>query len=363
MLTCDTSGLRSIVSKLFFRNFGDVDDSDARRGFQEFRNVAGIIASSPAGPILGHLLKGFEMALDAQAHCFLLMDDDDYLGFVLLGDHFYVHNGTGWVEPMGATDLRAELQTIATHETTLGAIVEALAVTKDYKGAYINVEAHEIAEPCDLLTTLSYVDESQSDMVKELGRLIKALRYKGGFLEVGPRTVVWALSMLGEDRDASLEGRNLFIPLSDWKDCGSREFQVFAAFGPRAFHFLNRRGTRFPIPKTKDDLDLFASKSGEPPSPTYPHILVYPCVVTEAVNKWRELEKTATLILDVDERAGGSRAMRWSGESLDLIWSKLKELASNGVFSKSEKKEEKKEPRGTKRAVPDDFDVDAILGI
>jgi hypothetical protein len=362
MLVADTAGLRSLTSKLFFRNFGATTDSDAREGFQNFRNNAGIIATSPIGAVIGHILKGFEMALDGQAHCFLMFDDEEYLGFCLLGDHFYVHNGTAWMMPVSAEDLRGELHNIATHESNLVAIVEVLSQTRDLRGDAIMVEKEEIDTPVGLLDTLAVVDESQGEQVKQLGKLIQNLHFKGGFFELGPQSIVWALEKLSNDRDSSLADRNLYIPLSDWQDCDTREFQVFAAFGPRAFHFLNRRGTRVPVPKSDEDVDIMASMSGEPPKMTFPYMLAYPCTVAEAVKKWEMLKETGTLILDFEERAQGSRALRWNGQSRDLIWAKLKELAYNHVFdSKAKEGKGKGVIRGTKRKVPEDFDLDAVL--
>jgi hypothetical protein len=355
MLNCDTRGLRDLVGRIFFRNFGKTSDSDARRGFQEFRDNAGIIASSSMGPTLAHILKGFELALEAQAHAFLIFDNSDYLGFALLGDHYWVHNGQQWVEPLKADQLRDELRELQTHETTLGGIAVLLSEMRDIGGEKMVVDAEEISTPRGLLDQLAEVDENQGDKVKELGKLIQGLKFKGAFKEIAPQSVVWALSMLTDQRTSPLD-LNLYIPLSDWADCASREFQVFAAFGPRAFHLQNKRGQKFAVPRRVEDVDPLGVVEKNPPVRVYPKILVYPCPISEAVRKWRTFLEDGIICMDFDERARGSRAIPWEGRNRDLVWEKVKEIGRGGYIHEKAERVAVDTSKGKKRALPADFD-------
>lgn len=364
-IVCDTRGLRVLASKLFFRNFGKATDSDARAGFQEFRVNAGLIASSSVGPILAHILKGFELALDAQAHAFLIFDNSDYLGFALLGDHYYVHNGMNWVEPLEASILKDEMKELQTHNITLGGIVVALGLMKDHDGHLIEVEQVEIETPKGLLTVLATVDESQGDSVKDLGRLIQGLKFKGAFKEVSPRNVVWALDQLTFDSDSDLGDMNLYIPLSNWAECGSRVFQVFATFGPRAFHLFNKRGQTFAVPRLENDADPLSTVTGNPPVREYPRILLYPCTVHEAVSKWNTFISNGLVCMDFDERAKGSRAISWESANRDMVWGKMKEIGRGG-FIQDRVEAVVPKNNGKKRSRPTDFDdgeFDSILGL
>jgi hypothetical protein len=355
MITCDTRGLRDLVGRLFFRNFGSTSDSDARRGFQEFRDAAGIIASSSMGPTIAHILKGFELALEAQAHAFLIFDNSDYLGFVLLGDHYWVHNGQKWVEPLEASVLKEELRDLSTHETTLQSIADLLGQMKNISGDPIHVDVEELETPLGMLSSLAEVDEDQGDKVKELGKLIQGLKFKGGFKELSPQNVVWALSALTTDRDSYLGDMNLYIPLSNWAECSSREFQVFSAFGPRAFHLQNKRGQRISVPRREEDIDPLGAVSGNPPVPVYPKFLIYPCIIAEAVKKWRIFMEQGLIVMDFDERAKGSRAISWEGRNRALVWDKLKEIG-RGEYIHERAGPVVAEGKGKKRARPADFD-------
>jgi hypothetical protein len=364
MITCDTRGLRDIVGRLFFRNFGTSVDSDARRGFQEFRENAGIIASSSMGPIIGHILKSFELALEAQAHAYLIFDNSDYLGCVILGDHYWVHNGQQWVEPMTAEHLKDELRELQTHETTLGGIAVLLSEMRDIGGDTLHVDAGDISTSKGLLDILAEVDEDQGDKVKALGKLIQGLKFKGGFKEISPQNVSWALSHLTTERDSPLDEVNLYIPLSGWAECASREYQVFAAFGPRAFHLQNKRGLRFGVPRRMEDADPLGAMEGNPPVRVHPRILIYPCPIVEAVKKWKTFLEDGILCMDFDERARGSRAISWEGRNRDIVWEKVKEIGRGDFIH--ERVRPVASSIGKKRALPVDFDegeFEEILGL
>lgn len=365
MITCDTRGLRDLVGRLFFRNFGNVHDSDARRGFQEFRDNAGIIASSSMGPILAHILKGFELCLEAQAHAFLIFDNSDYLGFALLGDHYWVHNGQNWVEPLDAEQLRAELRDLQTHDVTLGGVAVLMSEMKDVGGDLMHVEKEDILTPKTLLDHLAEVDEDQGDKVKELGKLIQGLKFKGGFKEISPQNVCWAFDNLTINRDVPLNDLNLYIPLSNWAECSSREFQTFAAFGPRAFHLQNKRGQKFAVPRRAEDADPLGAMKGNPPVRVYPRILVYPCPIFEAVKKWKTFLEDGLVVMDLDERAKGSRAISWEGRNRDTVWEKVKEIG-RGDYIHERSGSAGAVDKGKKRVRPSDFDdgeFENILGL
>lgn len=355
MISCDTRGLRILVGDLFFRNFGDHTDSDARKGFNEFRDSAGIIANSAMGPIIAHILKGFELALDAQAHAFLIFDDSTYLGFALLGNHYWVHTGKEWIVPLEADVLRAELRELQTHETMLEGIVELLLQMVDISGDGMVVELEDIKTPKGLLDTLAEVDEDQGDKVKMLGSLLGGLKFKGGFKEISPENVVWALSSLTDNRHSDLGDLNLYIPLSGWSECASREYQVFAAFGPRAFHLQNKRGQKVVVPRRDGDVDPLGAVSGNPPVPIYPRFLVYPCIISEAVKKWKTFLTDGLICMDFDERARGSRAISWEGRNRAMVWDKIKEIG-RGDYIHEPVGPGQSSGNGKKRARPSDFD-------
>jgi hypothetical protein len=164
---------------------------------------------------------------------------------------------------------------------------------------------------------------------------------------------------------SSLGDLNLYIPLSDWSRCSSREYQVFAAFGPRAFHLQNKRGQKFAVPRLETDVDPLGALSGDPPRPVYPKILIYPCPIQEAVRKWEIFLSDGIVCFDFDERAKGSRAIVWESGNRNLVWDRIKMIGKGG-FIKERVGGAPSKAIGKKRERPADFDdgeFDEILNL
>jgi len=341
MLSGDTAGLRELVSRLFFRNLGEIG-KDNRESFKEFRAGIGSLPTTFAGVILSHVMKGIDLALQTQTQLYLVIEEGTYHGFCLLGSLFSVFAHGSWHRPLEAEGLRTELNSIRSHKSSLVAIREVFGRCHDVNKDVILVENDELETSSDLADLLSRVSlkESEEDVVDELRVLLRSLSFSTRFRTFKPEHIAESIRMLTSTYDDPFPGEIPVFISSDWSKMGSKEYKVFASFGPRSFSFRNSVGTEISIPK-KDEEDPMKRRN-EADKLVYPRILVGEKPISVCISEWASLKSRGMIRMDVQERAGGARNHVFSDKSKEVIWNALKEAKTDGYLGTGKVEEARK---------------------
>jgi hypothetical protein len=322
LLSGDTAGFRELVAKLFYRNLGELG-KDNRQAFKDFRAGVGSFPTTEQGVILCHVLKGIDLALQTQTHLFLLIEQETYHGFCLLGEKFAVFAHGTWERPGTPEELRDELKSIRSHSASLEKVAELLGQVLDRNGDTIVVDSEGIDSTVKLADVLAKVDiDEKEEEVKELVKALQTLSFPTTFRTYKPEYICQALDILA--------GRALFpedVPIylgTDWSKMDTVEYKAFAMFGPRGFSFRNSTGIEIKVPG-QGDSDPFKQKE-ENGKWTYPRLILGEKSIPACIAEWNTFVARGCIKMDVTERAGGSRNRVFTDKSRDVIWDHLKLL-------------------------------------
>jgi len=284
-----------------------------------------------------HILMGCQLAIDAQAILFLVFADGIYRGFCLLGEHFQVfHNGT-WYSPLQATALRDELNEIRTKKQSLQVLAAKLGQCEDHGGDVLQVDEARLSDMQYLAYCLAQVkiEDDQKDLEQDISSLLGSILHVSEYRTFKPSLIADALESLSKP-DKDISSVPFYIPTTSWTGIDSREYQVFAAFGPKSFSFRTTKGTEFRIPAKSTDTDALRGDKKTKEDGVFNKILVYEKTVREAIRDWQEVKKHCSIRMDVGERAQGQRAHLFVNEQKDIIWNRLKDLAASGHLVQGE---------------------------
>lgn len=325
LLQHDLPGTREIIGRLMFRCLG-VDGSSPRAAYTEIRNKMGSVLNTDAGLILGHILKGIDLALDCQAQLYLLFDKEEYLGFTLLGSEFGVFIHGKWYMARSSDDLRVDLREIATSEQALELLADKLSGLSIGMDGLDGITAADLGTSYDILQALGKVSISDNEegkiVEKEIYSLVGKCNLSGSYQPITPDTVTDAIEALTVRRDEPFlkEDYPIYIPPSGWSDLVTKEFAIFASFGPRSFSFRNTKGDEFSVPDPTSTTCKWAEKEGKR---ELHGVNVYVKAVRECVKDWNTFVETGKFRSDFHERAGGVRGHRWFTDKKMQLWNCL----------------------------------------
>jgi hypothetical protein len=320
-LAADLSAVRDIVVRYFARNL-PLYKEDTKQGIRRFRSdIAGFLFE-PLGLIVQHILKGIELALESQTQLFLVLDNDKYLGFVLLGGCWSFFDGEKWVDPAKAEDLRNTVQTWVTHDITLDNIAGELNRCKSILGREPVLTAGDINTSMKLARAIGgsvLSDEVGKEVEKSILDMIPHLTFPTKFKGFGKETVQWALEMLTTNASERLsDDLNVYIPRSNLALLAKREMLVFSAFGPLGPNFYSTSGTEYPVfPIGQTDTFLDTDDKGKPKNPS---VVIGVAPPSRCVASWESVEKRRKVRFEPNERSKESRCHVFKGKAREDMW-------------------------------------------
>lgn len=344
MNTADTKFLRQSICNLFLRNLGD-EKTPPPVAFKELCTVIGPFGNTEAGKVMAHVLAGIQMALDGQCLVYLIFNDSIYRGFCLLGEKFSVYIHGSWHVPLGPKSLRASLSLVQSRKSGLDELHALLLKCKDSGGDSLLVERDQLDDMAYLADCLAKVDTDADDCPEDkIAEAIAACSLPSDYLTFRAENIVKALdSLLDPASPALYDKRPFYIPLKSWSALATREYKIFACFGPRSFTLRNQKGDEFRIPTKVTDVDVLADSKEK--GAEKKKILIGESPIGECLSKWKEFLAKGSIRMDLVERAGDQRLHLFSGKQKDDIWDCLKKHASKGHITVASEKE-----TGTKRS-------------
>lgn len=319
MLSHDTKYIRNMITSVFFRNLGDSQTSP-KQAYLKLKEKMGTATTTPQGDILSHVLKGIELALECQSQLFLLLDGQNYFGFTILGEEFTVFAHGSWHEPLPSDKLRAELDTLLTHDQVLERLVTAISRC-NFRGEEKMVSKASIEKPGDLLDVLAEIDTKASEdtQVELVTELLKSLTFAGTYRRINAENIEWAIRAIVEDDVTALEKEKIYIPYKDWAGVEEMAFQVLACFGTQSFSFFEPRGDDVRIPRDSGDSPYYeVDENGKVAKDK--RLVVYEKNLRQCVKDWEWFIENGKIRMALKERAAGSRGVMFTGDGLVRVW-------------------------------------------
>jgi len=352
----DTSFIRDVVGRLFFRNLGS-NTTSPKDTWKYFRMDISTFSQTDSGMITSHILAGCDMALNGQARLFLVFDVETYKGFCLLGAQFDVYIGNVCVHPLSATDLRTELSKVITRE---GSATQLASLLNKYTPMGDEPSANNILTSsrylAHYLEMVNDVEDKDDEDMEAMRRLVGKLAFQRHFQTFSPRNITAAIQSILEPE--SSEEVPFFISLKDWSNIDNSVYQALARFGPNSFSFISSKGTEIQIPESiaKDQHVVFS------PPEVKGRILVYEKPLKLCIQDFDKVLRKGAVMQDEGERAAGQRAYTFWGKERSQLAEGL--LLFRGIpgFCVAEGPEEKGKKRKEKaEAIPKEVDLDDIF--
>lgn len=325
MLQYDLPGTRDLIGRLIFRNLGN-HEKTSREAYTALRSSLGSTMNTPQGLILGHVLKGIDLALDAQAQLYLLFDQKLYLGFCLLGEEFRVWAHGGWKDARTKEQLRDDLREVTTSDQ---AIDELLALLKgmnvSIETAFLdNLKREDIMIGGKLLAALGGLEEAEKvedDVRAKIVSLIGRCNLPAKYRSITANNLSWAIEELTLRLDEPIsDEESIYVPSTDWEQSNSKVYKVLASFGPRSFSMRNSIGEEITLMNQKDSniksykFIQMLTKEKE----AFPFI-VYTKAIRECVKDWKQVVRNGKVKMDFIERAGGIRGSKFFSDEKGKI--------------------------------------------
>jgi hypothetical protein len=347
MLIYDLPGTRDIISRYLFRCLG-TSSITCRDAYKALRNCLGSTLNTPQGLILGHVLKGVELSLDAQAQLYLLFDEKLYLGFCLLGSEFRVWAHGGWRDARSKDDLRFDLAEVTTPTQSLKELLDLLkASASKIETAFVErLTVKDINSGSKLLRVLGELEEAEEFSVEDDQRIVSLIgrcNLPSQYRSITLSNIHWALDQLTNQKDAPFDDDEpIYIPPTGWSDFNDKVYRVLAAFGPRSFSLRNATGDEITLLSQKDPAikKYRFIQIDEKEREMYPFI-VYSKTVKEAFKDWKTVVATGKVKMDFTERAGGVRGYKFFGKDKGTILKVLADAIDTGKLVNKQVEEKK----------------------
>jgi len=370
------TAVHSVIKRYFLSSLGQ-DITECTDRIRLIRRASSSWAMSPGGLELQHLAAGIQLAIETGARLFIIQEDENYLGYALLGYGFKVVAADGLVEAISAERLKEE---IGKMESKSKLTAELVDVVMDLAKACEDISDAEVekipsVEVCakSLRPLRTWIQKNYEilDETDESRKVIIDLMRKcyqsQPFLRVNENTICTALSQIINGHP--IEPLSPFFVtdqvFTDWSDV----HDVMAQFGSTAFSFIHAGGTDYPIPRKgeKDIADEMVSvpagKGKVRSAKAMSSIFTALKPMRSCVGDFQKMMKDRKVSMRV-ERAGAQRNIRFDGEKRDKIWEALcsgfqqwddRSAVNRSVGDGKGKAKDVEFHKGPKRALPDDF--------
>jgi len=332
----DATFVNGMILRRFYQLLGNTHEK-CQKNYLDIRHGVNSLASTPRGMEITHILLGVDLALETQSRCFLIIDNNKYLGFALLGARYAIFSNTKWFAPANEETLSLALNRMDPHESAVDDIIQKLEKLREldqYTGMTARTMFTEPETLADELAKLKLPDVGDED-IRDLDRLVKNLNYMGtGYLSQNPQMISDMLATLSSTKDIALTRPTYFPSIK--APFTSRNFKVLSRFGPEAPSFWNDRGTEIlckPVDKSVvstggkrkiGETDIFGNMPQK--------LLITPKPLLIAVRDLDRVIDSGKVKMDIKERAGRYRNISLENEETrKSVWKGLVDLCAGGT--------------------------------
>jgi hypothetical protein len=323
----DFHTIRETLINHFFRLFGD-DFESCKANISGFKRGLNNLGNTEAGMELSHVMKGIQLALSTQTRLYLIFDPH-YSGFVLLGAHFSVWDGSMWIDPVSPEAVKEQLDRLDTHRNAVIEICQMLSRV-DMKGSSnlkVDVLPDTIQHASDLLREMNLRDFTDYDDSAEFDKSLQALIWKTPYLQIGPDTLISLLIAVETGTMPAYKEEAIYIP-SCRAPVSDPLFLCLARFGPDAPSLWHTRGEIISV------LPEASRKGKEKEAVELPAVpkefIIIPKPLLTAYSDWLRILKEQAVSFNFKERAREYRAHVIRDDGMrKRLWEGLQECMSS----------------------------------
>jgi hypothetical protein len=350
--------IQEIMVNSFFRLFGK-DSESCKSEISKMSRGFNSLCNTEAGTVIGHIFKGIALALQTQTRLFVLFENG-YKGFVLLGGHFSIYDGSKWVGPVSNDLLKIEFGKMDTHMINISFIAETLSKLKIGDGNPSPVSASALDSSAAVIAEMSIRDFGDFENADEFDQALRGLIWAKPYTQLSPGSFLQFLDMLLLSSDPPPVDMPMYIP-SYKSPVKSKVFKCLATFGPDAPSLWNsRKGadviSALPAKPRKGDKESSEKEKVSPPK----EIIILPKPLFQAVADWEKIIEKGSVSFNFKERAREYRAHVVRDDDMrGKLWEKLGEGLANMEKAKVGEPEKKKQKTSEKTVAT----ADALLDL
>jgi hypothetical protein len=268
-----------------------------------------------------------------------LIFDTEYRGFVLLGAHFSVFDGSSWVSPVEAEKVKVELRKLDTHGAAIESLRVALSALKmapDNDPQEVTVDQLSSSQKImDQMKARVIPDESVADIDRSLHGLIWGKPY----VQLNPDNFLRFLDNAFAETEVLVpDDQPVYIP-SCRAPLDSNFFRHLGAFGPDVPSLWHTSGSKISVIDSKRKADGASVDQPEVPK----EVIILPKPALVAMKDWGTIMKTGTVSFNLKERAREYRGHVVKEEGIrKKLWLSLqKGLLANSLVEDGESSKKK----------------------
>jgi hypothetical protein len=280
---------------------------------------------------MSHVLKGISLALETQTQLFLMLEKGTYLGFCLLGGQYHIFKNAQWVPPRTRAELKIDIGTIWSHETTLTELViflnnrQAMVSGKKVNPKY---KLKDVEKPVLLARCIGKViwaekSEEKAEEQKILSEMLSHLSFENRYFAINSvRRIVQLIEDLSlpQLQDRFNDYPFFFSPHFHLYSNG--DFRLLSAFGSQAPSPFSISGDTFKVPQpdSKDSASEIPDGQKKKRMPVF--VLAWKPIHVAHTDWVRVMEKLEVRF-PLGERAKESRCSVFTENSRDSIWNAM----------------------------------------
>lgn len=319
----DALTLKTSITTFFLRCLGE-GLADSKKVMQKLRAGTGNLAGTDIGMAIVHILTGIRLTLETQTRLYLVIEDREYRGFILLGYHFSIFDTTRWVPAVSSAQVRSAMQQLNTHSTNLSAVCELLSGLSVTGAEDIEeVDASMILSSADLIREIRRRKIELTEEEEEHANLnLRAIYFGAPYKTATVETITWLLnSLTTDDMPDPQIPQYLYQIKGDYSD---RVYRYLLCFGPDAPVPMTQSGGQYSIPQPGKADEIFAPAEGKP----LEAIVFYLKAPHVARQDWAGVIKSRTVRMNLKERSGPYKAIFFKTlPSKKVLWDILREVA------------------------------------
>jgi hypothetical protein len=165
----DSRGVVDFFAKYLKRSLGHTTTEIVER-LDDYRSAWGLLKSTETGQCLSHLVKCFEIAIDAHCGILPVFDGGVYTGCVLQGTGYTLNFRHEKTFPLDAQELSTDIASMETN----GRILEKIKQLLRARSADSNIRSADLTRPGKLRQLLlkgSFNDEQRNEMKELVGKV------------------------------------------------------------------------------------------------------------------------------------------------------------------------------------------------
>lgn len=347
--------IREVFVQHFIRLFGD-NFADCKRNVLELKKGANNLCNTRAGMEVTHMMKGQSLSLQTQTRLFLIFDTE-YRGFVLLGAHFSVFDGSKWIDPVSPEDVKTELDKMDTHLSAVTEICSLLSDMEVSPGITEEVTPQMITSATALLNKMHLRDFEGYKKADEFDRNLQCLIWKRPYTQLNPDNFITFLTAYFQEISFPPDDTPIYIP-SCKVPAHDRLFRWLGTFGPDAPSLWNSRGD---IISVVPELARKGEEVVETQVTVPKEIIMIPKPLLVALKDWKEriIEKGA-VAFNFKERAKEHRA---HVVTKDAVRGKIWEILRKGLLAIAESKDGQPEKKKKKQNLTVVVEAEDVLSL